>query len=566
VETYQRLETQLKHESDGPFSTELPAIVDVLVAGFGPVGAAIANLLGRYGLRVLVIDKDKDIFMSPRAIALDNEALRILQSVGLKEGDFETIAIPYVRMVCPYMGEFGRVNTLGCIDGHPKLVTFYQPELERALRTRLAAYRSVHTALGVTLTGFSQSADSVTATLELEGGRKASVTARYLIGVDGASSIVRKLIGEEFLGETYGEDWLIVDAKNVPSPIDHIEFICDHRRPTPHMVAPGGRERWEFMLHPGEGREEMESEANIRKLLARWTTPEQITLERKAVYRFHARVAREFSKGRVFLAGDAAHITPPFVGQGLVAGLRDAVNLCWKLAWVIQGRAAESILDSYNQERRPHAEAMISLAKFMGKMVMPRNAIAAVLIHGIMRLVRLIPPIRRQFDDQGVKPKNEFYKGLFMKKSAGSKLVRGGVLPQGWVRGADGSMLLSDDVFGTSLTLIGFGSDAAAALDERTHRAFTAAGGKIVQIAHRGQHLHLVPERCWEDLEGAFMPKSVPFGWAAIVRPDRTIINDGPVTEASRLVSESLALLGAPLAPATSSLGTAVSISEGASI
>lgn len=526
---------------------DLPTEIDVLVVGFGPVGAAIANLLGRYGVRALVVDKAAEIFMAPRAIALDNEALRILQLAGLPEDDFDKIAIPFVRMRSPYLGEFGRINALGGIDGHPKLVTFYQPELERALRRRLVQYECVRTALGVALTGFTEHPDGVVATLDLGAGDTRSVRARYLVGADGAASLVRQLTGQQFDGETYAEDWLIVDAQQVPRPIDHVEFICDHRRPIPHMPAPGGRQRWEFMLRRGESRTEMEGDARIRGLLAPWGNATEMAIERKAVYRFHARVVGAFCKGRVFLAGDAAHVTPPFAGQGLVAGLRDAANLSWKIAWVTHGRAGARILESYDQERRPHAKAMIGLAKFMGKLIMPRSAARAFFTHGLMRLIGLVPPLRAHFEELGIKPKNAFPRGLFIQGRSGAKLIRGASIAQGWVRDREGRVSLSDDMLGPGLTLIGFGRDPRSTLDETALRGFAAAGGHIVQIAHRGQRLHLAADGWWEDLEGVFMPGAVPFGWAAVVRPDRTILHDGPVTEAERLVRESLALLEAPL-------------------
>lgn len=525
--------------------------VDVLVVGYGPVGAAVANLLGRYGVRTLVVDKSGEIFMAPRAIALDNEALRILQLAGLEEGDFDKVAIPFVRMRSPSMGEFGRVNTLGSIDCHPKLVTFYQPDLELALRRRVTQCPEVSTALHATLLSLTQDADGVIAALDLGDARKATVRALYVVGADGASSLVRQFIGEQFEGQTYGEDWLIVDARNVPRPIDHIEFICDHRRPTPHMCAPGERERWEFMLQSGEAREEMESDTRIRELLAPWGAPEDMVIERKAVYRFHARAAKQFSKGRIFLAGDAAHITPPFIGQGLVAGLRDAANLCWKLAWVVQGRASAAILDTYDQERRPHAKAMIGLAKFMGKLVMPQSAAIAFFTHGIMRLLRLIPSLRAHFEELGIKPKNAFAHGLFVPGRSGSKLIRGGVLPQGRLRNDAGGLVLSDDILGASLSLIGFGQDAESHLDAEALKAFTAAGGEAIQIAHCGQRLHRTGGNVWEDRDGAFLPGVASFGWAAVVRPDRTVLHDGPVAEASRLVRESLALLGTPVESTT---------------
>ncbi len=193
---------------------DIPSDFDVLVVGYGPVGAAIVNLLGLYGVRTLVIDKDKEIFTAPRAIALDNEALRILQMAGLVDGDFDKVAIPYVRMLSPQLGEFGRINTLGHIDGHPKLVTFYQPELDAALRRRAARYGEVHTALGVALTGFVENSEGLVATLDAGEGRLCTVRARYLIGADGASSLVRQLIGQAFTGKTYAEDWLSLRASS----------------------------------------------------------------------------------------------------------------------------------------------------------------------------------------------------------------------------------------------------------------------------------------------------------------------------------------------------------------
>jgi 3-(3-hydroxy-phenyl)propionate hydroxylase len=517
--------------------------------GLGPVGATIANLLGLYGVRALVIDKATEIFMAPRAIALDNEALRVLQLAGLEEGDVDRIAIPFVRMLSPSLGEFGRINTLGEIDGHPKLVTFYQPQLEEVLRRKLSRYEGVRVSLGVTLTGLAEEAERVRCALDLGDGRTASTAARYVIGADGAGSLVRQLIGQQFEGETYAEDWLVVDAKGAERRIDHIEFLCDHRRPVPHMPAPGSRERWEFMMRRGETRAQMENAATVASLLAPWGRASQMGIERKAVYRFHTRTAEAFSKGRIFLAGDAAHITPPFAGQGLVAGLRDAANLSWKIAWVLQGKASAEILATYDQERRPHAKAMIDLARFLGRLIMPQSAAKAFLIHGLMRLLRLTPAMRRYFDDLGVKPKNAFAKGLFAPSCSVARLVRGGQLPQGWVRDRQGRIHLSDDVLGPTLALIGFGKDAEAALAMDTKRAFEGCGGKFVEIAHRGQALHLRPDGALEDLEGVFMPGAAPFGWAAVVRPDRTVLHDGPGTNADRLVRESLSLLGAP-APA----------------
>ncbi|MGZ5198649.1 MAG: bifunctional 3-(3-hydroxy-phenyl)propionate/3-hydroxycinnamic acid hydroxylase [Telluria sp.] len=516
--------------------------VDVLLVGLGPVGAAAANLLGRYGVRTLAIDKTKEIYTAPRAIVLDNEALRILQMAGLEDGAFATQAIPRVEMHSPLFGNYGHIYAAGHVDCHPQLVTFFQPELERVLRARLANHACVQTALGVELVEYREDKHGICATLKQEDGARSEVRARYLVGADGSHSRVRQLAGIAFDGKTFTQDWLVVDAKDVPKEIDHVEFICDPRRPSPHMSAPGNRQRWEFMLHEGETREQMENPEQIRRLLAPWCDADRVTIERTAVYRFHARIVDRFSKGRVFLAGDAAHITPPFVGQGLVAGLRDVANLCWKLAWVTQGRAAPAILDSYDAERRPHAKAIIQMALWMGRLVMPRNRLAAFGMHGLMTLLQAIPFTRSFFQEIKFKPSSQFRRGLFHAGRSAARLLRGGPLPQGLVRRAPGTPVLpSDDVLGQSLTLVGFGCDPAPLLAPGLASAWTAMGGSIVHLRHRGQPGH--PEHSWEDMTDALVPGAAPVGWIAIVRPDRVVLNDGPVEQLDQMVSASLGLL-----------------------
>lgn len=531
----------------------LPTSVDVLVCGLGPVGATLANLLGRYGVRTLVIDKATEIYRAPRAIALDNEALRILQMAGLEEGAFDRVAIPRVRMLSPLFGQFACANTAGQIDGHPKLVTFLQPQLETVLRERLAGCPEIAVATGLELLGFEQHDEGVVARFPGIDGEVLAVRARYLVGADGASSAVRRMLGVSFDGESFAQDWLVVDAKQVPVPIDDVEFLCDPRRPGPHMVAPGGRHRWEFMLLPGETRAEMEQPDRVRRLLEPWTGGAEVEIERVAVYRFHARVARRFSDRRVFLVGDAAHITPPFAGQGLVAGLRDAANLAWKLAWVLKGRAAPAILDSYDVERRPHARAMVKFARFMGALIMPRNRAAAVMIHGAMILSRFIPGLRNAFAELEIKPRNRFRYGLFVANERSARLRPGDVLPQGWLRSASGEVVLGDEALGGAMALLGFGIDPAAKLSRRQACRWQAFGGRTVPIFARGAAAARL-EAAWEDLSGTLVP-AVAAGWVAIVRPDRTIVVDGPPDAAEALVERVLSLFASPLARAAEGQG-----------
>jgi 3-(3-hydroxy-phenyl)propionate hydroxylase len=524
----------------------IPNQTDVLLVGLGPVGAALANLLGQHEVKVQVIDKATEIFRAPRAIALDNEALRVLQMCGIQDGDIDTVAIPEVRMHSPHFGFYSRANTAGAVDGHPKLVTFYQPQLEEVLRARLAAHASVSVALGADLLGFEQDQTGVRAQVRDADGVQHDVRAQYIVGADGANSLVRSLLGLDFKGKTYAEDWLVVDAKGVPQAIDHVEFICDPQRPTPHMVAPGDRQRWEFKLQPGETREQMERPETVKRLLAPWAQGRELDIERVAVYRFHARVADTFQVGRAFLVGDAAHITPPFVGQGLVAGLRDVANLGWKLAWVMQGRAQAGLLQSYSRERQPHVREMIQLAQWMGRLVMPGNAAQAWLTHGLMKTLSAIPRVKNLFENLEIKPANRFKVGCFQPGKAGAGLIRGGQLPQGWVRSlTDREHMLSDDALGQGLVLVGFGVDPSAGLPLHVRNQWHKAGGRFLRIAPRGQPANQASVPTWEDLDNAFGSHKVPTGWVVAVRPDRVVMADGPLAVAAQLAQQSLALLQA---------------------
>ena len=527
-------------------------VVDVLLVGLGPVGAALANLLGRQGVRVLAIDRATTIFDKPRAIVLDNEALRILQQAGLRDDDFSKVVIPQVKYHSPLFGCFARINTARVVDGHPVLVSFYQPELEAALRRRLADHACVEVRLGVSLQNFVDYGHCVLATLEDAGGAIRKVQARYLVGADGAGSHVRHRLQLDFQGHTFAQDWLIVDARNVPSPIDHVEFLCDPRRPTPRMVAPGGRQRWEFMLRKGERPSDMEHPDQVRALLAPWCDPKDICIERTAVYRFHARDARRFSKGRCFLVGDAAHITPPFAGQGLVSGLRDVANLGWKLTGVVQGKLREDVLDSYDRERRPHARKIINLARFLGMLVMPSNRVIAAAVHGAIRAIRLLPAGRAAFDDLEIKPPQVFDDGLFWRDRGARKLLAGSMLPQARVRVGDGPVTgLSDDVLGAAWSLIGFGVDPArlddGALLERRH----LIGGKTWQWCLRGQTRDLAPaDRRLHELDESVLPLSMASGWVAVVRPDRCVMAEGPASQLATLLRRALDTVDA-VAPAS---------------
>ena len=564
----------------------LPEAVEVLIVGAGPVGAALANLCGRLGIETLLVDRLAEIQTDPRAIALDNEALRVLQNVGLSEESFDKVRIDQVTLRSPRFGLFARMNTARELDTHPMLITFFQPQLERALHAALGQYDNVRCIRPVECLAVSQSDEGCVATLRDASGAEQPVRARFVVAAEGARSPIRHTLGLAFGGSTYEEDWLIVDALNVAQPIDHVDFYCDPRRPSPQMPAPGGRPRWEFMLRKDESAEAVLAADNIRTLLAERGVDDDPAIERKAVYRFHARVAERFRVGRILLAGDAAHVTPPFAGQGLVAGLRDAFNLAWKLKWALDGRSVETVLESYNTERKPHAWEMIRLAQWMGGMIMPTSQLAALFSQGSARLMMLIPPLRKKIVNLENKPQNRFAKGLFAARPArwrslfgatGSSYERGNHLMQGWlVAGAESSeraasaiemtgkssaessgysavatdmdnanvsgvVVRSDDVLGLRLQLLGINVDPMALLSPAQLRTWLSLAGHTAAIAK--------PD-CADALPEAYIDRddSFPLGpngepWLVVVRPDKVVVTDGPVASLTQVLEQARLLL-----------------------
>jgi len=374
---------------------------DVLVVGLGPVGAAVAALLVRQGVRVIAIDRDTVVYPLPRAVHFDHEIMRLFQHLGVAEAVGEQ-----ARPVPAYEFRNGDGQLLMRLPPAPATPSgwasgymFHQPSLEEALRGLLAASPLAEVRLGTKLTGLAQDADGVSADLIGSDG-PSRVRARWLIGCDGASSAVREAIGGRLSDYQFDEPWLVVDVTAQPGarlPDVNLQ-VCDPKRPTTCVLGGPGRHRWEFMLLPGETPEAMLRDGVVEALIAPWDCG-PLTIERKAVYRFHGLVADRWREGRVLLAGDSAHQTPPFAGQGMCSGLRDAANLAWKLKAVLDGAAGEALLDSYQAEREPNVRGYIELAIGMGRMVCTLDPAAAAARDAQM-LARLdagappLPPLR----------------------------------------------------------------------------------------------------------------------------------------------------------------------------
>ncbi|MEM9403855.1 MAG: bifunctional 3-(3-hydroxy-phenyl)propionate/3-hydroxycinnamic acid hydroxylase [Pseudomonadota bacterium] len=346
---------------------------DVLVIGLGPVGGVLAALCAQSGLGVLVIDRDTEVYRLPRAVAMDQEVLRQVGLIGVADAvlkasrpseGYEFVNKNRDILVARYQS--GTAPT-----GYRHANLFHQPSFEESVRTRLTALPNARVKLGWELTGLEQNADGVTATIETPAGAR-SVSATYAVGCDGGRSVVRRTIGAGMRDLGFDEPWLVVDVKlaeGVVALSDNAMQVCDPDRPTTSTQSGPGRHRWEFMLHPGETAEAVTRPESIREWISSWVDPDSVTLERSAVYQFHGLVAETWRDRRIMIIGDAAHQMPPFLGQGLCSGVRDAANLAWKLAAVLAGKADESLLNTVQYERAPHVMAITEAAIALGKIV-----------------------------------------------------------------------------------------------------------------------------------------------------------------------------------------------------
>jgi 3-(3-hydroxy-phenyl)propionate hydroxylase len=367
----------------GP-AIDVDDIADVAIVGFGPAGAVAAALLGQARHRVFVCDRLTGVYEIPRAIALDHEIMRVFQQIGL----VEAIA-PYFEPFTPseYFGVDGRlIRRMTMVDppypqGYTPSMVFTQPPVERALRERVAQLPSVTVSLDTELVGLTQDAAGATLTLRDGEGRPLTRRARWVIGCDGGASTVRSLVGIELEDLDFDEPWLVVDVMVnerglAKLPKTSVQY-CEPERPCTLVIGPKNHRRWEISLKAGEDPGDAATPARTWQLLSRWLTPADGELWRQSSYRFHALVAATWRAGRVFVAGDAAHMQPPFLGQGMCQGVRDVANLSWKLDAVlrgaVQGDAAQALLDSYGVERKAHVRELTSRIKGVGAVICERD-------------------------------------------------------------------------------------------------------------------------------------------------------------------------------------------------
>ncbi len=454
---------------------------DTTIVGYGPVGAHCALQLADAGFRVAIVDRTHEILQLPRAVGLDAESMRGFQRLGFADEVAPILQPPRERdQVCFTDSKrnvlFGQdINAMGPL-GWRDLSFFDQPRLEAVLREQVEARPSIEVFGGFEVTGLEARDDGATVRGERDGA-EVSVEAAWVIGCDGASSFVRSAIGADWDSLGYDQDWLVIDIELGPEARlpENTMQVCDSERITTYVCCRDPYRRWEFRLNPGETREEMERPETIERLLESWLPPEHYSLRRAVVYQFHAAVASQWRAGRVLLAGDAAHQTPPFLGQGLNSGMRDAVSLGWKLPLVHSGVCDASLLDRYEEERRPHSSDLVDRAVGVGQLMETLAAREAGLPDPYTEAeVRAAPPT----DGQMVPPLRE---GVLLDAQVGK--IRGVGLhlyqPLVVVEGEEPRRF--DEWTGKSFAIIGR-SKADCALGAEAAAKFEALGGRIVSL------------------------------------------------------------------------------------
>jgi 3-(3-hydroxy-phenyl)propionate hydroxylase len=490
---------------------ELPSQVPVIIIGAGPTGVTAAILLAQFGVRCLVLDRWADVYPQPRAVHLDDEVYRILDRLGVADA-FAAISRPArgLRLLDKNMtvlAEFQRDNRPSR-QGFPQANMFDQPELEDILREKMKHYETLLFRGNTEVTGVASTDAGGPARVQLTDrgtGRKFTVCADFVLGCDGANSLVRSAIGARMDDLRFEQRWLVVDV-DTDTELDQwegVHQVCDSARAATYMRVGQSRYRWEFQLLAGETAKDFNTIERVMPFIAPWTAGipiDRLDLVRVTEYTFRAQLANHWRKGNIFILGDAAHLTPPFIGQGMGAGIRDAMNLAWKIAGVLAGALSPTMLDSYQQERKPHVRNLIRLTLAIGWAMTAGGEFGDLVRRTVIPHLTLIPGLRSRVMDSRTPP---LRRSAFVARNPIASRLAGSLSPNPVV----GHDVRLNKVTGNRFALI-----SKAPLTARQRQMLDSRGAVAVE-APPGSAL-----ADWLDRGHAT---------AAIIRPDMTVMRAG---------------------------------------
>ncbi|MBZ7337643.1 bifunctional 3-(3-hydroxy-phenyl)propionate/3-hydroxycinnamic acid hydroxylase [Klebsiella grimontii] len=456
----------------------------VAIVGAGPVGLAIANYLGQMGVSVLLIEKLESLIDYPRAIGIDDESLRAMQAVGLVDKVLpHTTPWHAMRFMTPKGRCFADIQPMTDEFGWSRRNAFIQPQVDGVLYEGLSRFPNVRCLFSREVEAFSQNGDNVTLNLKGSAGEHETVRADWLVACDGGASLIRRTLNIPFEGKTAPNQWIVIDIANDPLATPHVYLCCDPVRPYVSAALPHGVRRFEFMVMPGETEAQLSEPHKMRQLLSKvLPDPDNVEPIRQRVYTHNARIAERFRVDRVLLAGDAAHIMPVWQGQGYNSGMRDAFNLAWKLALVVNGKAGEALLDSYQQERRDHAKAMIDLSVTAGNVLAPPKRWHGAVRDGISWLLNYLPPVKRYFLEMRFKPMPQYREGALLVEGEGKTSPVGKMFIQPKVTLEDGQVTLLDEVIGANFAIIAWGCNPLWGLNDEQIARWRAVGVRFIQV------------------------------------------------------------------------------------
>ena len=485
----------------------------VIIVGAGPTGLAAGNLLGMMGIETLILERNAGLSEFPKGISIDDEGLRICQAMGLHHTVMEHALLDVEAHYISRKRMFARVAPTREPNGFPLISTFHQPTLEAILRNGLKRYPCVSIQFQSEVEGFEQNAERVVVTVTTpgkDGPSSRRVECAFLLACDGGKSGIRRALDIPMRGSTYTQKWLVNDTEQDPDTTNAIKFFCNPDRPAVTVPAPHLRRRWEFMLLPGETEEDLLGEGRPNKLIRQSGGPFAPQITRSVVYTFHATSAATYARERVFLLGDAAHMMPPFGGQGMNCGLRDAHNLSWKLRLVLLGLAHPALLESYSPERRQHTQQLIRLSTFLSTIVMPNSKLLALLRDGIFHTLYAIPPARRFLSEAGLKPQPRYTKGFLLfhpLRMPFMASITGRLLPQPEIGTDKGEKVLLDNALGPGFALLRLHENPQKAFASLKSDIWQRLDVRFVALQNRVAHFPLRDPRL-------FM----------LVRPDRYVL------------------------------------------